>query len=54
LPLPGYLTLVRVQLTQLMELHKAKLGDEDHWRAFSYSKCEDKNIIAELLNQWNQ
>jgi len=24
-----------------MELHKAKMGDEDHWRAFSYSKCED-------------
>ena len=22
-----------------MGLHKSKLGDEDHWRAFSYSKC---------------
>ena len=27
------------QLTELMGLHKSKLGDEDHWRAFSYSKC---------------
>ncbi|KAF8970645.1 hypothetical protein BDZ97DRAFT_1790287 [Flammula alnicola] len=27
------------KLTELMELHKAKLGDGDHWRAFSYSKC---------------
>ncbi|KIM37902.1 hypothetical protein M413DRAFT_252511 [Hebeloma cylindrosporum] len=26
------------KLTQLMELHKAKMGDDDHWRAFSYSK----------------
>ena len=22
-----------------MGLHKSKLGDDDHWRAFSYSKC---------------
>lgn len=22
-----------------MELHKAKPGSEDQWRAFSYSKC---------------
>ncbi|CAA7262003.1 unnamed protein product [Cyclocybe aegerita] len=27
------------KLTELMELHKAKLGGEDHWRAFSYNKC---------------
>ena len=27
------------QLTELMGLHKSKLGDDDHWRAFSYSKC---------------
>ena len=27
------------QLTELMKLHKSKLGDDDHWRAFSYSKC---------------
>lgn len=22
-----------------MQLHQAKVGDEDHWRAFTYSKC---------------
>ncbi|KAK2460439.1 hypothetical protein APHAL10511_007604 [Amanita phalloides] len=27
------------KLQELMELHKSKLGDEDRWRAFSYSKC---------------
>ncbi|KAJ3501191.1 hypothetical protein NLJ89_g9450 [Agrocybe chaxingu] len=27
------------KLTELMQLHKSKLGGEDHWRAFSYSKC---------------
>ncbi|PPQ72029.1 hypothetical protein CVT26_006719 [Gymnopilus dilepis] len=27
------------KLTELMELHKSKPGDEDHWRAFSYSKA---------------
>jgi hypothetical protein len=27
------------QLTELMGLHKSKIGDDDHWRAFSYSKC---------------
>lgn len=27
-----------VKLTELMKIHKSKLGDEDHWRAFSYSK----------------
>ncbi|TFK29191.1 hypothetical protein FA15DRAFT_664515 [Coprinopsis marcescibilis] len=27
------------KLAELMELHKAKLGDEDHWRAFAYSKA---------------
>lgn len=27
------------QLTELMGLHKSKMGDDDHWRAFSYSKC---------------
>ncbi|KDR78241.1 hypothetical protein GALMADRAFT_1309526 [Galerina marginata CBS 339.88] len=27
------------KLTELMDLHKSKMGDEDHWRAFSYSKC---------------
>lgn len=23
-----------------MQLHKAKVGDEDHWRAFTYNKCK--------------
>ncbi|KAF8624035.1 hypothetical protein AX15_006059 [Amanita polypyramis BW_CC] len=27
------------KLQELMELHKSKPGDEDRWRAFSYSKC---------------
>lgn len=27
------------KLEELMELHKAKLGDDDHWRVYSYSKC---------------
>ncbi|KAG0706233.1 hypothetical protein DFH29DRAFT_798644 [Suillus ampliporus] len=27
------------KLEELMELHKAKLGDEDRWRVYSYSKC---------------
>ncbi|KAJ7224647.1 DNA polymerase lambda [Mycena pura] len=27
------------KLEELMLLHKAKPGDEDHWRAFSYQKC---------------
>ena len=27
------------QLTELMGLHKSKMGDDEHWRAFSYSKC---------------
>ncbi|KXN90758.1 DNA polymerase lambda [Leucoagaricus sp. SymC.cos] len=26
------------KLQELQELHKAKLGEEDHWRAFSYNK----------------
>lgn len=26
------------KLTELMELHEAKMGDEDRWRAFSYNK----------------
>ncbi|KAF8154295.1 hypothetical protein B0H34DRAFT_721306 [Crassisporium funariophilum] len=26
------------KLAELMELHKSKLGKEDHWRVFSYSK----------------
>ncbi|KAF9529876.1 hypothetical protein CPB83DRAFT_851735 [Crepidotus variabilis] len=26
------------KLTELMNLHKAKVGDEDHWRAFSYNR----------------
>ncbi|KAJ6625958.1 hypothetical protein B0H10DRAFT_1781966 [Mycena sp. CBHHK59/15] len=27
------------KLEELMNLHKAKPGDQDHWRAFSYQKC---------------
>ncbi|KAJ8584729.1 hypothetical protein M405DRAFT_746520 [Rhizopogon salebrosus TDB-379] len=27
------------KLEELMELHKAKLGEEDRWRVYSYSKC---------------
>ncbi|KAG2151079.1 uncharacterized protein EDB93DRAFT_1083633 [Suillus bovinus] len=27
------------KLEELMELHKAKLGEDDHWRVYSYSKC---------------
>ncbi|KAG2363625.1 hypothetical protein BDR07DRAFT_1450633 [Suillus spraguei] len=27
------------KLEELMELHKAKLGDDDRWRVYSYSKC---------------
>ncbi|KAF5376697.1 hypothetical protein D9615_007866 [Tricholomella constricta] len=30
---------VRGQLEELKTLHQAKIGDEDHWRVFSYSKC---------------
>ncbi|KAF8181108.1 DNA polymerase lambda [Pholiota molesta] len=26
------------KLSELMKLHKVKMGDDDHWRAFSYSK----------------
>lgn len=27
------------KLEELMELHKAKLGEDDRWRVYSYSKC---------------
>lgn len=27
------------QLNELMQLHKAKPGEEDRWRTFSYGKC---------------
>ncbi|KAG2344642.1 hypothetical protein BDR05DRAFT_882173 [Suillus weaverae] len=27
------------KLKELMELHKAKLGEDDRWRVYSYSKC---------------
>lgn len=29
-----------------MELHKSKLGDDDRWRAFTYSKC--KSILIKM------
>ncbi len=25
---------------ELMQIHKSKLGDDDHWRAYTYSKCK--------------
>lgn len=28
------------QLMELMQIHKSKLGDDDHWRAYTYSKCK--------------
>ncbi|KAJ2931934.1 hypothetical protein H1R20_g5152, partial [Candolleomyces eurysporus] len=34
------------KLSELMELHKAKPGQEDHWRAFAYSKGVTKPIRA--------
>lgn len=35
-----------IQLMELMQIHKSKVGEDDHWRAFTYSKC---NILLNSL-----
>jgi hypothetical protein len=34
------------QLEELMELHKAKLGEDDRWRVYTYSKCTQQLRIG--------